>query len=215
MKLDPKEQKIHEILVRKQPHSQHLYPHHSHDRLPKRYTFGCLGPISFLLVSLYVLYRIFCSEAPNPAERYLGRPHDAAVYYLKTVEDYLHGARGVYSDDVLFCVSDDDLWWFNHHYGSIASSREARAEMPEGRNEPLRPFELALRVLLARGPTSGDATLEVKSSGATLSSFTVIELSRGSQPGPSTVENQYKLDLRKEKGLWKVIGFAEARKFFE
>jgi len=195
-------------------HETHYY-HPSHDRLPPKYTFGCMVPLCFLAVALYVLYRLFCAEPYNPAERYQKKASDSLVYYLKTVEDYLTGGRGVYARDIMFCVTKDDDWWFNHNYESIAAAQEGRVYATSERVSRLGPAELALHVLLNRGPTSSKAQYKIAEPGATIRTFEVTQTYLSDEPGVPPLDKTYNVELVMEGSLWKVKGFAGARNTFQ
>jgi len=192
-----------------------LYHSHSHARLPAKYTYGCLGPICFLVVVFYIVSRILATDPANPAERYMQRAQDSLRYYLKTVEDYLHGDLGVYSKDVFFCVTEDDKWWFEKNYQSVLATRQDLAKSPKGKRERLTPADLSLRVLLGRGPTQGEAEITPVSVGGTLATFKVRETYATAEGEEKVSSQTYVVDLVTEDSLWKVSGFCGARKEFK
>lgn len=197
-------------------HGSAHYYHPSHERLPPKYTFGCLGPLCFIAVALYVLYQIFCSSPSNPAERYQQSVPDSIRYYLKTAHDYLAGGMGVYARDVMFCVTADDSWWFNHNYRAVAADREATmGTLTEGERK-MDPAEMALRVLLRTGPTDPNAEIKVVDPRLPLATVDVVQTYVSSEAGvPSSATRTFRVELVTEKGLWKVKGFAGGRSKFE
>ncbi|HNT35463.1 MAG TPA: hypothetical protein PKH07_10750 [bacterium] len=194
--------------------SAHYY-HPSHERLPPKYTFGCLGPLCFLAVVLYVLYQVFCSKPYNPAERYQQTVTDSIRYYLKTTQDYLAGGRGVYAKDVMFCVTKDDDWWFNHNYRAIAADKEAAmGTLSEGERKT-DPAEMAMHVLLRSGPTDPAAEIKVIDPRSPLATVEVTQNYTAPEPGQTGSSRTYRVELVLEHGLWKVNRFAGARDKFD